>query len=103
MTNHTHPVTRLFPYPTLFRSGLLACRRDPLAGRRDPLAGRAGARHVDREELVGGDPHAVEAVRIARRVADRVRQSHTQRVLASGDRKSTRLNSSHVSISYAVF
>src|SRR5207249_5755693 len=42
-------------------------------------------------------------------VADRIYQIHTQRPLAGlvvagiGDRKSTRLNSSHVSISYAVF
>src|SRR5689334_24895806 len=31
------------------------------------------------------------------------RESHTESINAAGDRKSTRLNSSHSSISYAVF
>src|SRR5690349_23748134 len=77
------PSSTLFPYTTLFRSVVEA---DPR--RLDDLGdllgdvGRAGGRVGDREKCVG---EAVEVV-------DRAR-----------DRKSTRLNSSHVEISYAVF
>src|SRR5438874_8791389 len=67
------PRSTLFPYTTLFRSGL--CLH---LGRGGPAA-----------ETGGG----VRAVRAAVQRRRRVR----------GDRKSTRLNSSHVEISYAVF
>src|SRR2546430_13722680 len=70
------PRSTLFPYTTLFRS--------------DEIAEDRGGRRVRREvgEEVGGLP-----VRDAR-------QYHVVQVL---DRKSTRLNSSHSQISYAVF
>src|SRR5690349_23661436 len=72
------PRSTLFPYTTLFRSP-----RDAL-----PDAGRPGPR----------DPRA--------RARPRARGSPPQRqapVPRAADRKSTRLNSSHVEISYAVF
>src|SRR3712207_7237223 len=73
------PRSTLFPYTTLFRS------RDPAApaagGLRD--AGRRLLRPVPRGRA-GGGPRIVPAGGI-------------------GDRKSTRLNSSHANISYAVF
>src|SRR3712207_8225657 len=74
------PRSTLFPYTTLFRSG-----RDRGIGREDgrAVAGLA----VHREE-----PHP-----IAGRVVD-VPGGEQQE-----DRKSTRLNSSHANISYAVF
>src|SRR3712207_8371631 len=75
------PRSTLFPYTTLFRSEVLPRRR--LAGI-DLL--RPGLdRHLDAELLVDGedDVEEVEAV--------------------DPDRKSTRLNSSHANISYAVF
>src|SRR5690554_7748764 len=79
----------LFPYTTLFRSGC-----GELLGEVDVLlawiwvAGR----------VVVGDDHAGGAVGygVSKNFA-RVRQHRIQ------DRKSTRLNSSHVRISYAVF
>src|SRR5699024_12247345 len=71
------------PYTTLFRSHG-RCRDGPVraapAGRRRPSAGRRGA---PRPGLGDGEP--------------------PRRRRRGGDRKSTRLNSSHVSISYAVF
>src|SRR5690349_22395786 len=71
------PISTLFPYTTLFRSHPVD--RDRLEdGERD--VARAG-RHVD-EEVVEGPP------------VDPAEEL---------DRKSTRLNSSHVEISYAVF
>src|SRR5438034_4062075 len=77
------PRSTLFPYTTLFRSG------------------EAGARGGLRRDLpvvvVGADVQvAVDQPgedQLARRVDDAV----------GGDRKSTRLNSSHTVISYAVF
>src|SRR2546421_3755336 len=67
------PRSTLFPYTTLFRSHLQPGRRDP------------GAR---------GEKHAPEP--LTRRLAEPPRQGFR-------DRKSTRLNSSHDQISYAVF
>src|SRR2546426_3194363 len=76
------PRSTLFPYTTLFRSAGLA--RDDAEGLRQvhPLLEAA---HLGRHG-------AVEHVQL--RVA---------RHDAEGDRKSTRLNSSHLVISYAVF
>src|SRR5438067_4060559 len=67
------PRSTLFPYTTLFRS------------REDPLGGKCGV--CEYRALCGGCRARAFAL--------------TGDVLA--DRKSTRLNSSHVSISYAVF
>src|SRR2546426_3664154 len=67
------PRSTLFPYTTLFRSG--CDRMDLDAGVADEVA------HVDRR---GNADIAIV-------------------VTAIGDRKSTRLNSSHLVISYAVF
>src|SRR5438034_1848690 len=76
------PTSTLFPYTTLFRSAAAALAQrvhDPLG--RDRLIGDRGAER--RERIVDG-------VQDGRRRARR-------------DRKSTRLNSSHTVISYAVF
>src|SRR3712207_7678338 len=76
------PRSTLFPYTTLFRStaagrdrAVVACIRHPL------VAPRARSGHIRRARPDGG-----------RRVRGGL-----------GDRKSTRLNSSHANISYAVF
>src|SRR3989442_6962461 len=68
------PRSTLFPYTTLFRSPTTARGSD---ARRSPASPR-----------IAPDHNAATATRVAR----------TRR-----DRKSTRLNSSHVRISYAVF
>src|SRR3712207_7772858 len=90
------PRSTLFPYTTLFRSVRLVpavqqedVDGDPLAGAQLPLAQRRrlGAL-VGRVEQV--QPRALE---VGRR----------QAVGDQEDRKSTRLNSSHANISYAVF
>src|SRR5690606_40106928 len=81
------PSSTLFPYTTLFRSFSRASRM------RAWLVGQMLA------SAVGADRQA------ARSTADR-RGRLTRVKIASedlGDRKSTRLNSSHVKISYAVF
>src|SRR2546427_8349364 len=75
------PRSTLFPYTTLFRSEH-AVAGHFLRRARGPAPGRHGRVHADRHAARAGDrrPQAVP-----------------------GDRKSTRLNSSHSQISYAVF
>src|SRR5947209_13019397 len=80
------PTSPLFPYTTLFRS--VDRRRRPAAGER-PARGAADARArchaAGRGVRPAGGGREVTAV------------------TSRGDRKSTRLNSSHANISYAVF
>src|SRR2546426_2062658 len=83
------PRSTLFPYTTLFRSEV---RQD-----RGPVA------KADVEELPAhllGHPEIADA-----RLLDLIRSRRTGLVDRPGDRdrKSTRLNSSHLVISYAVF
>src|SRR3712207_7674118 len=78
------PRSTLFPYTTLFRSRRA---RHPHAAAR---ARRRGDRH-----------HGAQRGGVA--PADRQRASARGRPEARRDRKSTRLNSSHANISYAVF
>src|SRR3712207_7684520 len=78
------PRSTLFPYTTLFRSR--DQRDDPVEPQREPAVRRRAVRQRVQQEaeprlrLLGGDAQDVEE-----------------------DRKSTRLNSSHANISYAVF
>src|SRR5690349_24204278 len=82
------PRSTLFPYTTLFRSDAtrpeLACQAVDVG---------VGQREEDRDALQQRDP-LLELDRC---------DVELGRVLLCGDRKSTRLNSSHVEISYAVF
>src|SRR3712207_8024183 len=76
------PRSTLFPYTTLFRSKDLVLAAGGLAEDADP-----------------------DAINLAERLSD-AQQIHVPRlgeVSAAADRKSTRLNSSHANISYAVF
>src|SRR2546430_3873212 len=83
------PRSTLFPYTTLFRSDVeIGARRQPpapfLRQLADPQNDPAGYRH-DQSSFLGE------------------RQELVGRQQAFQDRKSTRLNSSHSQISYAVF
>src|SRR3712207_8207194 len=86
------PRSTLFPYTTLFRSVELGGQLgDPgLADAGEHL--QDGERPVDRLDATGAGLPSIERVAHDATVA--------QRLL---DRKSTRLNSSHANISYAVF
>src|SRR5689334_25408764 len=91
------PRSTLFPYTTLFRSG--GARPDAAEDRRQDR-GQAG---VHEGSALGQVQHlprsgAVRPVRQRRR-----QRLHPPRDAQGRDRKSTRLNSSHSSISYAVF
>src|SRR5437667_8378367 len=79
------PRSTLFPYTTLFRS----------TPRWRELLGELGPRAVKQD----GRWHAVERKGDA---AEELQASRME-VLGPIDRKSTRLNSSHITISYAVF
>src|SRR3712207_8225284 len=76
------PRSTLFPYTTLFRSAELGLRAHAHLDRElERLALLRKALEVDARVADGGDPGVVHGA----------------------DRKSTRLNSSHANISYAVF
>src|SRR3712207_7273320 len=95
------PRSTLFPYTTLFRSLVLGrgVDRRPLVGlgkvarlvERVELGGGGRGRDGEREQC--GDDQAHDAAS----------PSAPPRVMRRLDRKSTRLNSSHANISYAVF
>src|SRR3712207_7615885 len=84
------PRSTLFPYTTLFRSVHLPGQR-PVVRRELPLDDRA-----DVGAQVRGEPGVREGARGAVHPPRRPRAELL-------DRKSTRLNSSHANISYAVF
>src|SRR5699024_5521311 len=65
-----------------------------------PLVKAAIGEEVTAEELGGGDLHARTSGVVDHLAED---DAHALAILRDADRKSTRLNSSHVSISYAVF
>src|SRR5207253_9319210 len=96
------PPSTLFPYTTLFRSSRCCAGRVAVTR----LLGRGSAVHCRAGASRSGSSHACDG--------GRVRNSPLARDTGSGgrtrthlrrqrDRKSTRLNSSHVAISYAVF
>src|SRR3712207_8382599 len=89
------PRSTLVPYTTLFRSA--RCHRT----RNDKLLHvdrRAGIEH---SAAIGDGEHADGAWQALRGQCGAIHRVH--RDVALRDRKSTRLNSSHANISYAVF
>src|SRR5256885_5064729 len=83
------PRSTLFPYTTLFRSPWLGVPGGPGRQVRGPAA-------------AGGHLHRRRRAVVSHR-RDRDRGALEHRRGDGGDRKSTRLNSSHLVISYAVF
>src|SRR5256885_5261715 len=81
------PRSTLFPYTTLFRSRQNADKlREELVAKAEALLNRPEG------QALGG-----------RKIQESLRSLREQWKLADQDRKSTRLNSSHLVISYAVF
>src|SRR3712207_8639953 len=88
------PRSTLFPYTTLFRS------QDLPDG---TFAGGVVDQDEIRERPTDVDADAVAFLRAQPLHLDPVRASVHQLEIRAVDRKSTRLNSSHANISYAVF
>src|SRR5262245_64275882 len=81
------PRSTLFPYTTLFRSGV----------RREAVPRAAGGGQAGESRGVLGEPRGLHSG-----PGPTMETAQTERPGAQ-DRKSTRLNSSHLGISYAVF
>src|SRR5207249_10676343 len=101
LTRRPPPRPTLFPYTTLFRSLLRVEERAPLLVQEPGLDPEVPAPGV-------GDDLGHVAMALARVEEDldggeRARSPPVAGLGEQRDRKSTRLNSSHVSISYAVF
>src|SRR3712207_9374620 len=97
------PRSTLFPYTTLFRSG------DPAPRTESPEMGRSIARRDRRGCGASARTQAGHGARALRRALDYVGKRRGEPGAAAArpfaaavDRKSTRLNSSHANISYAV-
>src|SRR3712207_4611417 len=95
------PISSLFPYTTLFRS--VPARRQPGLEQGERATGLRQRLAVECDLHVARAAVDVEAVeRVARGADDRLILPEPL-VKHAEDRKSTRLNSSHANISYAVF
>src|SRR5260221_7951864 len=93
------PRSTLFPYTTLFRSGGQSPRRGQSRGKRLAVRDSIGSDGAGR--LNQGDA-CIERQQLLQGLQTCGRGGGTSNAVAE-DRKSTRLNSSHTVISYAVF
>src|SRR3712207_9113762 len=97
------PRSTLFPYTTLFRSRAGAGQ----PGRARPLRAAPALRRVRQPLRVlaarsRGPARAADLLRAAEALQVQGGHPLLRRQVEAGDRKSTRLNSSHANISYAV-
>src|SRR5690606_40122796 len=90
------PISTLFPYTTLFRSGVVLGPDDARRAAQ-PQASQHGL------AMVGRSVHVDQVVGAFAQQATQADDFGQHRPQTRADRKSTRLNSSHVKISYAVF
>src|SRR2546426_6993698 len=93
------PSSPLFPYTPLFQSPRLHIEFMQILA--DVINDLAGAARPVEVKLYGERLDTLEAY--ARRLAPELERIRGLEDLYNGDRKSTRLNSSHLVISYAVF
>src|SRR3712207_7277725 len=97
------PRSTLFPYTTLFRSARAVDARARPHDHHAAVAGLAHAAHpAPRAEEHAGEVHVDDAAPVLERGLLQGRLVEHAGV-EHEDRKSTRLNSSHANISYAVF
>src|SRR5204862_7264628 len=90
------PTSTLFPYTTLFRSALMFREIHRSIGHLDQLLRRRAVKRITRDAEAGTDVFLTQQWIGGNPVDPLLREKNI-------DRKSTRLNSSHVEISYAVF
>src|SRR5262245_63895654 len=91
------PSSTLFPYSTLFRSGMVYRLPDC------KLSARELAERLDGEESAETVLFCEDDKAVARREGEELRFAPEGGGWRTRDRKSTRLNSSHLGSSYAVF
>src|SRR3712207_6942905 len=91
------PRSTLFPYTTLFRSKAVSPRRDRSKKDDERHPQRVGGFREDGGRRRRGDARGAVLRGVAGGQAGRRTRDNSR------DRKSTRLNSSHANISYAVF
>src|SRR5690554_7495412 len=89
------PRSTLFPYTTLFRSKEQTGAIEPLSQNAPRCLGKSRDRRHHRER--GGKENDLDSAHVGEI------EHEPQQYARAEDRKSTRLNSSHVRISYAVF
>src|SRR3712207_8986033 len=89
------PRSTLFPYTTLFRSGLRV-----LCGRRGRTGMIVEKKVFELPSFTTRNGAVLKDVRVGWESYGRLNRDRSNAIL---DRKSTRLNSSHANISYAVF
>src|SRR5699024_12467060 len=100
---HPSPLCTLIPYTTLFRSGEFD-PRGLAGGGEHPADGQRRFQHPAAKLLVAGGDGVGDDLELGRAAgALAVEGEVLFPAVVQIDRKSTRLNSSHVSISYAVF
>src|SRR5256885_11801852 len=90
------PRSTLFPSPTLFRSAVVVADLPLRSNGRSPIAPMISAI----EQTLARDGYRAGTHRVGLLLCD---DSTAERGTYDPDRKSTRLNSSHLVISYAVF
>src|SRR3712207_8533110 len=97
------PRSTLFPYTTLFRSVAEEARARDVEGRGRPADHVQFGHQVDPPHRpdVEAEPQEARHLRLGRVAGPGVAGARLR--VAAEDRKSTRLNSSHANISYAVF
>src|SRR3712207_7568848 len=88
------PRSTLFPYTTLFRSAVIIALANDVAG---------GVVAYQVAFAIMQLPFGIIAVSLFSAIYPRLARDATREDSAFADRKSTRLNSSHANISYAVF
>src|SRR3712207_9467736 len=97
------PRSTLFPYTTLFRSPLFSSWVRRTRPCRAHTGGRAsGAAQQDEGDRRGGQQQRRRDAGGGAQGVEERRGRGTEQLRGLGDRKSTRLNSSHANISYAV-
>src|SRR5204863_4621389 len=99
-TARTPPRSTLFPYTTLFRSWPRSGTPTHPTGSRGEPSIKTCSGHRQRPPPPGS--HALASTATTGRGGTACSETHTS-PCRDQDRKSTRLNSSHVEISYAVF
>src|SRR5206468_6246077 len=97
------PRSPLFPYTTLFRSRGLLDQFDDQLRRLESVRAPDQYRGQQRLAFELLTSQRVRAAFDLGREPDRLRESYGRTLFGARDRKSTRLNSSHDQISYAVF